>query len=65
MRQMTSLLTACLALSGCVTPSDFCEIYGPAPVEFRRDTAAMILRTDRPMAERITVHNSYAEEVCK
>ena len=65
MRLTAICLTACLGLSGCVKPGDFCDVYGPDPILFQRDTAAAILRTDRPSAERITVLNQYQGKVCK
>jgi hypothetical protein len=65
MQRTMILLTACLGLSSCVKPGDFCEVYGVEPILFARETAAAILQTDRPAAERITVLNGYQAKTCK
>lgn len=60
-----SLLTA-LAVAGCnaAPPGDFCAVV-KAPLDFDPITAAAVVRTDRPTAERIDAQNSYWRAHCR
>lgn len=44
-------------------PGDFCAVV-TAPLDFTAETAAQVVRTDRPTAERIAVQNQYGEGHC-
>lgn len=61
-RTILLLLTVSLA-SSCVTAGDFCDV-ATGPLEFESETAAQIVRTDRPAAERIDAQNAYGRANC-
>lgn len=63
MRLTMICLAALLAVASCTKPGDFCEVV-TGPLDFAPETAAQVLRTDRPTAERIAVINSYGDAAC-
>ena len=63
MKRIPILLTACLALSGCAVPGDFCDVV-PGPKVFARETAVAMVRTDRGATEQIAIENEYGARFC-
>lgn len=59
------LLLGCLGgLSACTPTGDFCTVVR-APIEFAPETAQMVVRTDRPEAERLDAQNAYGRANCR
>jgi hypothetical protein len=44
-------------------PGDFCDVV-TGPIAFAAGTALQVVATDRDMAERIDVQNSYGRKYC-
>jgi hypothetical protein len=44
-------------------PGDFCDVV-TGPIAFAAGTASQVVATDRDMAERIDVQNSYGRRYC-
>ena len=63
MLRVTILLTACLTISGCMTPQgSYCAVY--QPMNLNREAATALVDLDRDAAEAaVTNEDSYGE--CK
>lgn len=63
MKGMMSLLIV-LAVTACSQTGDFCVIYADPIGPFAPETAAQIVKTDRPAGEDIAVRDEYWMENC-
>lgn len=64
MKATTILLTASLMALAACGDGDFCDVW-TGPKAFDRDTAAMMVRTDRDDVEGIATENEYGARHCK
>ena len=58
------LIVSLGGLSACATPGDFCAVVR-GEIVFEAETAATVVRTDRPSAEQIAAQNAYWLDNCR
>lgn len=58
------LIVSAASVSGCTVPLTFCEAV-PSPIEFDKETARQVVKTDRAEAVQIAAQNALWSDNCR